>query len=90
MKCPKCGAEAERDEVDVGVGSVPAGPYGCFECGWVQEAPRELVPDVVCAHGVAMDVHCCGCHSGFLFDGASCTCLNAKVAVDAHLGAVGE
>lgn len=25
-------------------------------------------PDQVCKHGVAMDVHCCNCHSGFLFD----------------------
>lgn len=24
--------------------------------------------DHVCQHGVAMDVHCCNCHSGFLFD----------------------
>lgn len=24
--------------------------------------------DVICRHGVAMDVHCCGCHSGFIFD----------------------
>ena len=24
--------------------------------------------DVVCKHGVAMDVHCCNCHSGFIFD----------------------
>ncbi len=32
--------------------------------------------DVTCEHGVAMDVHCCGCHSGFLFDSMSCTCLN--------------
>ena len=32
--------------------------------------------DPVCEHGVAMDVHCCGCHSGFLFDIQSCTCLN--------------
>ena len=22
----------------------------------------------VCRHGVALDVHCCGCHSGFIFD----------------------
>lgn len=21
-----------------------------------------------CEHGTAWDVHCCGCHSGFLFD----------------------
>lgn len=32
-------------------------------------------PDVVCEHGVAMDVHCCGCHGGFLFDVESCACL---------------
>lgn len=24
--------------------------------------------DHVCQHGVAMDVHCCGCHNGFIFD----------------------
>lgn len=32
--------------------------------------------DMVCSHGVAMDVHCCGCHSGFLFDSAKCICLS--------------
>lgn len=25
-------------------------------------------PDMVCEHGTAMDVHCCNCHSGFIFD----------------------
>lgn len=24
--------------------------------------------DHVCKHGEAMDVHCCNCHSGFIFD----------------------
>jgi len=24
--------------------------------------------DWVCEHGTAMDVHCCNCHSGFIFD----------------------
>lgn len=24
--------------------------------------------DHVCQHGTAMDVHCCNCHSGFIFD----------------------
>lgn len=24
--------------------------------------------DVVCEHGQALDVHCCHCHSGFIFD----------------------
>lgn len=37
-------------------------------------AAREMVVrqddqgDYVCEHGVAMDVHCCNCHSGFIFD----------------------
>jgi hypothetical protein len=26
------------------------------------------VGDAVCQHGTAMDVHCCNCHSGFIFD----------------------
>ena len=30
--------------------------------------------DPICAHGVALDVHCCNCHSGFLFDPDSCVC----------------
>lgn len=25
-------------------------------------------PDAVCQHGTAVDVHCCNCHSGFIFD----------------------
>jgi len=30
----------------------------------------------VCKHGTALDVHCCNCHSGFLFDIDSCVCFN--------------
>ncbi len=30
--------------------------------------PREPEHDHVCKHGTAMDVHCCNCHSGFIFD----------------------
>lgn len=30
--------------------------------------PPEPTPDVVCEHGTALNVHCCGCHSGFIFD----------------------
>ena len=33
MKCPNCGDNCARDEVDVGVG-VQYGPWGCFSCGW--------------------------------------------------------
>lgn len=25
-------------------------------------------PDAGCKHGTAWDVHCCNCHSGFIFD----------------------
>ncbi len=31
--------------------------------------------DSACGHGTAWDVHCCGCHSGFLFDIMTCSCL---------------
>jgi hypothetical protein len=49
---------------------------------YIDKGPR--IPRVVitetpqCEHGTAMDVHCCGCHSGFLFDTQSCTCLDEK------------
>lgn len=33
--------------------ATPAQPYHC---------------DPVCEHGTALDVHCCNCHSGFIFD----------------------
>lgn len=33
--CPKCGREAHRDEVDVGIG-ILYGPYGCY-CGWSED-----------------------------------------------------
>lgn len=26
------------------------------------------VGDHVCEHGTAVDVHCCNCHNGFIFD----------------------
>lgn len=29
---------------------------------------RDAQGDYVCRHGTAMDVHCCHCHNGFLFD----------------------
>jgi hypothetical protein len=36
--------------------------------------PATQTEDIVCRHGTAMDVHCCNCHSGFLFDIDSCVC----------------
>lgn len=44
MKCPRCGADCERDEVDVGIGTIAGGPWGCFECHWVEGEPAEC-PD---------------------------------------------
>lgn len=42
LTCPDCGGECERDMVDVGVGSVPAGPWCCPDCHWVErDEPRE-------------------------------------------------
>jgi len=40
MKCPDCGAEAEQETVDVGPCEVPTGPWGCFECYWVEPEPE--------------------------------------------------
>jgi len=31
-----------------------------------QEFEKEA--EAVCQHGTALDVHCCNCHSGFIFD----------------------
>lgn len=31
--------------------------------------PQDMAQDEpACKHGIAMDVHCCNCHSGFIFD----------------------
>jgi hypothetical protein len=52
----------------------------CPLCGdQTRRAEYEPGLDVVCRHGVAMDVHCCNCHSGFLFDSNACTCLSVSV-----------
>ena len=37
-QCPRCGAEAHAEWVDIGFGaySQQAGPFHCFECGWTE------------------------------------------------------
>ena len=35
---------------------------------------EQVQEDICCEHGVALDVHCCNCHSGFLFDIEHCVC----------------
>jgi len=44
MKCPRCGAECEQDEVDIGVG-VQTGPPYCPDCGWHNIEPE--IEDIV-------------------------------------------
>lgn len=47
-------------------------------------APAETPKlDAVCEHGTAMDVHCCNCHSGFIFDmGHECPALEQSEDTD--------
>jgi hypothetical protein len=39
-----------------------------IDAGELVITPVASEVEVVCEHGTAMDVHCCDCHSGFLFD----------------------
>lgn len=39
--CPYCGEPMERDEIDVGIGSVPTGPWGCAVCLYIEPAGAE-------------------------------------------------
>ncbi len=41
FNCPKCGTDCDRDEVDVGVGTL-YGPYGCPGCGWSEDGGYDL------------------------------------------------
>jgi hypothetical protein len=37
MKCPECGTECEPyAEVDIGVGVMQGGPWGCPACHWIE------------------------------------------------------
>jgi hypothetical protein len=55
----------------------------CVACGIWRTYPKPVnskpvEDDITCEHGTALDVHCCNCHSGFLFDTRSCTCVTVK------------
>lgn len=39
--CPRCGEPMERDEIDVGIGSVAGGPYGCPVCFYIEPPGAE-------------------------------------------------
>lgn len=46
MKCPECGTECEPyAEVDIGVGTMQGGPWGCPACHWVEPDDDSLKPD---------------------------------------------
>lgn len=57
-------------------GATAAKPFGTnrTEAMSMNEPHRDAHGEWACEHGTAMDVHCCGCHSGFLFDMESCFC----------------
>lgn len=62
-------------------------PNPCEKCGHAEGAcdcePCCREPkDKTCQHGAALDVHCCNCHSGFLFYPDSCVC--AKDGLEAR------
>lgn len=44
MKCPECGADCWREEVDVGVGLV-TGPWMCTECHWDEDQEFPMTQD---------------------------------------------
>lgn len=41
MPCPVCGALAESEAVDVGVGLIIRGNYACESCGWEIDGPDD-------------------------------------------------
>ena len=41
MICPACGAIAESDSVDVGVGTIVRGNFSCL-CGWEIGGPEDF------------------------------------------------
>lgn len=41
MICPACGAVAESDSVDVGVGLIVRGNFHC-RCGWELDGPEDF------------------------------------------------
>lgn len=42
MKCPRCGSDCDRIEVDIGVG-IQCGPWHCTQCEWSQEDDLPLI-----------------------------------------------
>lgn len=46
LNCPKCGAQCDRDEVDIGVG-IQCGPWHCSNswCGWSESSGDDVLID---------------------------------------------
>lgn len=45
MKCPKCGGECWRDDVDIGVGTLH-GPWNCRDCSWTSRNEEPEMGDL--------------------------------------------
>jgi hypothetical protein len=43
-----------------------------------EQTKKEHTPDVVCKHGTAMDVHCCGCRRSGFFPPDDCSCCEGE------------
>lgn len=54
-RCPKCGTRLEPyAEVDIGVGTLQGGPWGCPACHWVEpEEPSPLASPCGASMGTA-------------------------------------
>lgn len=44
MNCPKCGTECDKDEVDIGIGTM-FGPETCPKCHWSQQDIVGVLPE---------------------------------------------
>lgn len=62
--CKTCGCRW-RDNGDETVSLLNMEQKSCAEC---EGKPTYEACEGVCEHGTALDVHCCNCHSGYIFD----------------------
>ncbi len=75
--CTSCGSpipDGQGPSCSMCYGDIDHGRDGYYR-KWAEQQERKNGGDAVCEHGTALDVHCCNCHSGFLFDIDSCVCV---------------
>jgi hypothetical protein len=60
--CPQCGdPNCEADTVDIGVGSMQSGPFGCERCGYVEKRPTLAELGMIDDDGAATNFDDCDC-----------------------------